>query len=90
MKLYHYDFVVSIVFTTFSLYNIDMEIFGKRLRELRESEGLSAKALGERINVSDVAIINWENNVHDIKGEYLVKLAEYFHVTTDYLLGLDN
>lgn len=67
-----------------------MEIFGKRLRELRESEGLSAKALGERINVSDVAIINWENNVHDIKGEYLVKLAEYFHVTTDYLLGLDN
>ena len=49
-----------------------------------------AKALGKEIGVSDAAIINWENGVHDIKGEYLIRLAKFFDVTTDYLLGLEN
>lgn len=67
-----------------------MKIFGERLRELREMQGLSAKSLGKIIGVSDAAILNWENNINDIKGEYLIKLAKYFDVTTDYLLGLEN
>ena len=67
-----------------------MKIFGERLRALRTEKGLSAKALGKLVGVSDASIINWENNVNDIKGEYLVKLAQFFGVTTDYLLGLEN
>lgn len=67
-----------------------MEVFGERLRELREEKALSAKALGKAIGVSDAAVLNWENNINDIKGEYLIKLAIYFDVTTDYLLGLEN
>ena len=49
-----------------------MKVFGDRLRELRKEYQLSASKLGLEIGVSDVAIINWENNVNDIKGEYLV------------------
>ena len=67
-----------------------MKVFGERLRELRQEKGLSAKALSLIIDVSDAAIINWENNVNDIKGEYLARLAQYFGVTTDYLLGLED
>lgn len=67
-----------------------MKEFAERLKYLRAEKGLSAKALGKAIGVSDAAIINWENGVHDIKGEYLIRLAKFFDVTTDYLLGLEN
>lgn len=67
-----------------------MKVFGDRLRSLRNDAKLSAKQLAIEIQVSDAAIINWENNVNDIKGEYLVKLAKFFGVTTDYLLGLEE
>lgn len=67
-----------------------MEIFGTRLRQLRTDAKLSASNLGKLIGVSDVAIINWENNVNDIKGEYIVRLAKYFGVSSDYLLGLED
>lgn len=45
-------------------------------------------ALGKSIGVSDMAILRWENDKSDITGENLKKLAEFFNVTTDYLLGL--
>lgn len=67
-----------------------MKVFGERLRALRTESKLSAKQLANAIQVSDAAIINWENNVNDIKGEYLVKLAQFFGVSTDYLLGLED
>lgn len=67
-----------------------MKVFGERLRALRTETKLSAKQLAHAIQVSDAAIINWENNVNDIKGEYLVKLAQFFGVSTDYLLGLED
>jgi len=47
--------------------------------------------LGKTIGVSDAAIIRWKNNKADnIRGENLIKLAEFFGVTADYLLGLEN
>lgn len=67
-----------------------MKVFGDRLRELREGAHLSASKLGKEIGVSDASIINWENNVNDIKGEYIVRLARYFGVSADYLLGLED
>lgn len=47
-----------------------MKAFGERLRSLRNDAKISAKQLGIAIGVSDVAIINWENNVNDIKGTW--------------------
>lgn len=67
-----------------------MKVFGERLRELRMSAGLSAKQLGKEIGVSDSSIIYWENNVNDVKGEYIVRLAEFFGVSSDYLLGIED
>ena len=67
-----------------------MEIFGVRLRQLRIDAKLSASKLGKIIGVSDVAILNWENNINDIKGEYIVRLAKFFGISSDYLLGLED
>jgi len=65
-----------------------MKIFGERLRELRNEKGLSAMELAKATNLSDASIINWENNKHDITAENIVKLAKFFEVSADYLLGL--
>jgi len=67
-----------------------METIGYRLRELRNEKELSAKALGKIMQVTDTTIIRWENNQRGIANEYLIKLAKFFEVTTDYLLGLTD
>lgn len=67
-----------------------MKTFCIRLKELRSEKGLSTLALGKAIGVSDSSICNWENNINDIKSEYLIKLAKYFGVSVDYLLGLEE
>lgn len=65
-----------------------MKVFAKRLRELRTEKKISMKTLAQAINTSDGAISNWENEINEPKISYLVKLAVYFNVSCDYLLGL--
>lgn len=65
-------------------------IFSERLRELREAKGLSMIALSQKIGVSDAAICKWENATNEPKASYIYLLAEFFEVTTDYLLGLED
>ena len=67
-----------------------MKIFGERLRELRKEKGLSCRALAKILGTSDSTIVFWENDKSEITGVNLVKLAKYFGVTSDYLLGLEN
>ena len=64
--------------------------FAQRLKELRAEKKLSTMKLGKLIGVSDVSICRWENGVHDVKGEELFKLAQFFGVSTDYLVGLED
>ena len=47
-------------------------------------------ALAKALGMGDASIINWENNKNDILAENLVKIAKYFGVTTDWLLGLQS
>jgi len=67
-----------------------MSKFAERLKELRAEKGLTCMQLGKAIGVADVSIVRWENRQADVKGEYLILLAKFFGVTTDYLLGLEN
>ena len=46
--------------------------------------------LGKAINVSDASVCRWENGISDIKSDQLILLSQYFGVTTDYLLGLEQ
>ena len=67
-----------------------MAKFSDRLKELREEQKLSMKALSNQTGLSTTAICQWENNTTDISSDNLVILAKFFGVRTDYLLGLED
>ncbi|MBP3630061.1 MAG: helix-turn-helix transcriptional regulator [Clostridia bacterium] len=46
--------------------------------------------LAKAVGVDKRAIIFWEQQVNEPKASYIVGLAKYFNVSTDYLLGLDE
>ena len=65
-------------------------IFKDRAYELRKAAGLSQKELGEVLGLSQKAISTIESGQRGTTIEKLVVLAEYFHVSTDYLLGITD
>ena len=70
-------------------YNLSMKSnFSKRLKELREESGLSMEGLAKETGLSSSSLCRWENEQADIKASQLICLAQYFKVSTDYLLGL--
>ena len=65
-------------------------IIGERIKELRQEKGVSQLTLAKAVGVDKRAIIFWEQQVIEPKASYIVGLAKYFNVSTDYLLGLDE
>lgn len=61
-----------------------------RIHELRTALGWSQVELARELNVSKQTVSNWENDNIQPSIEMLVRLAQIFGVTTDYLLGLDD
>lgn len=64
--------------------------FGARLKDLREEKGVSMIELARAIGVSDAAVCKWENGLAEPKLSYVVRLAEYFDCTVDYISGNDG
>lgn len=58
-----------------------------RIKMLREKKGLNQIELGKVINVSGQALGMYENEKRDLSTENVIKLADFFNVSTDYLLG---
>lgn len=65
-------------------------MFGKRLRDLREDHDLKQKDLAKILGVSDRTIGMYEQERREPSLELLVKIADYFDVSLDYLLGRTN
>ena len=65
------------------------KIFGMRLKKLRKARGLSQLNLAKFLNVSQRIVSNWENSEANPQWETYEKLAIFFNVKTEYLLGLD-
>ena len=59
-----------------------------KLAELRKRRGITQKELAETLLVSPQTISKWENGMTCPDLEMLVRLTEYFGVTTDMLLGI--
>lgn len=60
---------------------------GEILMELRKDRNIGQKELAAYLNVSIGTISNYENDVHSPDLTTLCRLADFFGVTTDYLLG---
>lgn len=63
--------------------------FGEKLQQLRQKEGFSQDKLAELLEVSRQAVSRWERDETMPETSTVVRLAEIFHVTTDYLLRED-
>lgn len=61
-----------------------------RLRELRKINNLTQKDLGKKMGVSAQTILNWENNVYQPSVNELIKLADIFNVSLDYLVNRER
>ncbi|MBR6778999.1 MAG: helix-turn-helix transcriptional regulator [Clostridia bacterium] len=61
-----------------------------RLKDLRLENNLSQQKLAKLIGVTQKAIDFWEKGINEPKASYIIKLAKYFQVSTDYLLGVED
>ena len=57
---------------------------------MRTATGWSQVQLAEKLNISKQTVSNWENENIQPSIEMLVRIAKLFHVSTDYILCLDN
>ncbi len=64
-----------------------MNNFGEILKDLRLERNLSRKQLAETLQVSERLISYWENGKRECGFDMLIKIANLFDTTIDYLLG---
>ncbi|PEO55590.1 transcriptional regulator [Bacillus toyonensis] len=64
-------------------------MLGKKIAELRKNQKLSQYDLAERLGFSRGKLANYEQGQREPDYDTLKKIADYFEVSTDYLLGRD-
>ena len=67
-----------------------MDIFCERLRELRKDLNLSQKQLADILKTTNSSVCDWERGRSQPDLVTLAKIANFFDVTADYLLGLED
>lgn len=65
-------------------------MLGQRIYELRTLNGWSQVQLAQRLNITKQTVSNWENGNIQPSIEMLVRIADLFRVSTDYLLGREQ
>ena len=61
-----------------------------RIRDLREDNDMSQTQMAKLLNCSQQTYSRYENHTTEIPLESLIKLAEYYGTSVDYLLGITN
>ncbi len=64
-------------------------MISERIRILREKNNMTQALLAKRLNITRSSVNAWEMGISVPSTQYLVELAELFHVSTDFLLGLN-
>ena len=64
--------------------------FGEKLRDLRLKSGMTQLQLADKVNVTKSVISYYEHKDKKPSPDILIKFAEIFGVTTDYLLGVEK
>ena len=62
-------------------------IFPERLKQLRQKKGLTQKDIADLVHVNRVTYTNWEKGNREPNFEMLLKLADLFEVSLDWLFG---
>lgn len=62
----------------------------QRLRDLREDQELTQKQIAEILDMSQTGYSKYETGENDVPTQVLIKLADYYNTSTDYILGRTN
>ena len=71
-------------------WSVNLVDFGSMLKELRTQAGLTQAQLATRLGVTKSVVSFYEKRERSPSPDVLIKCARIFHVTTDYLLGLEK
>lgn len=66
---------------------MSMLILSKRLKELRKEKGLSQTIVSNTLSISQQLYSNWENATREPNISMLIKIADYYEISVDYLIG---
>ncbi|MBQ8215528.1 MAG: helix-turn-helix transcriptional regulator [Clostridia bacterium] len=64
--------------------------FGEKLKTLRTEAGMTQTELAKRLSITKSVVSYYELQERTPSPDVLIQLADIFHVTTDYLLGIDH
>ena len=64
--------------------------YQSRLRDLREDHDKTQQEIADVLGTSQTMYARYERGANELPVRHLIKLAEYYHVSTDYLLGRSN
>ena len=66
------------------------ETLAERLKELRMEKGIGQNRLAKELGLSNASISYWENGKQEPSASAIFKLANFFEVSADYLIGLQD
>jgi len=64
--------------------------FSVTLAKLRQEKGLSQRQAARELGVSQALLSHYETNAREPKLDFVIRLCDYYSVTTDYMLGLTD
>ena len=64
-------------------------MISNKIKELREQAGFSQSQLAKKLDVTRSSVNAWEMGLSAPTTQYIVALAKLFHVSADYILGLE-
>ena len=70
--------------------NFDIKEFGEKLKYLRKEANIGQNQLAETLKISNASISYWETGKQLPSAEAVYKLAVFFNISADYLLGIDE
>lgn len=65
-------------------------MISKRIKEIREAAGETQEQMGDRLGVSQRTVGHWENNMRAVSSSMVVKIADEYGLSADYVLGRMN
>jgi len=67
-----------------------MNKLAERLTELRTQSGLSQREFSKRVSIAQPTVANWEVGRREPSIDTLIKIAQFFDVSLDYLVGREG
>jgi DNA-binding XRE family transcriptional regulator len=69
---------------------VNFMYYTQRLKDLREDRDLTQEQVAKELNMKREQYRRYENGINEIKAKHIILFAQYYNVSTDYILGLTN